>query len=273
MPDYPAHAMTYFQESLMGKKSKNAPQADRIYSGLQDILQEEEYHESIQKRERSLEQRKTEQYFDQLLSLRLQDGDPYLRKLTRMSTQELEDEYFELTKRLPEPEIETIIKHFDSGLIKGKRTVRIIKQSREYYMINMIRAELRRRQRSIAQPAAFCVEATQTVQASTEPQRGDMNDATSVVLPGDRNDAGSRRDNRPTQAEHDNLKADHLATTRALVRLKKRLKADQFTEAQLRDLVESNRKKNGTINYLKVSKSMGVHHSTAKRRLDALGIR
>lgn len=257
----------------MRQKSKQVPRADRTYDSLKDILEEEEFYKSIEERERNLQSRKTEQYFDQLLLSRLQDGDPFLGKLTRMSTQGLEDEYFDLIKRLPEPEIETTTKPFDSGILKGTRTVRKIKQTREYYMINMIRAELRRRRRAAGNTIATGMKDTPSLQGAVESPGRSVDNPGSEGSHDDPNGVLSERTSNQLQSDYNNLRNENRALTEAVVRLKRRRKADHFTEDQLRELVEANRKKNGKINYLKISKIMGVHHTTAKRRLNSHGIR
>lgn len=263
--------------STMGHKPKTKPRRDNknlpTFSSLRDILREEAFWKSIEERDRTLQIRKTEEYFDRILSSRLQQGDPYLRVLTRMPTETLEDEYYALTKRLPEPDIETSTKYFDSGFIKGTRTIRIIKQSREYYMINMIKAELRRRLRENDLHEATNVRVLPPNQESKPQARGAADELQHRAYPGHSNEIQSESRNRQLEADNDSLRNVNLVLTKTVVRLNRRRKSDLFTEDQLREVVESNRKKNGTINYLKVSKVLGIHHTTAKRRLDSLGIR
>jgi hypothetical protein len=79
-------------------------------------------------------------------------------------------------------------------------------------------------------------------------------------------------DGREGDREKEILKNENRVLTGKVLELKKKIKAPTITEKELRDIVDATRKSKNKINYSKVGKQLGVHHTTAKRWIKLKGI-
>ncbi|MBI3195388.1 MAG: hypothetical protein HYZ34_13130 [Ignavibacteriae bacterium] len=178
-----------------------------------------------------------DKYYEQLLD----KGDAYVKKLSRMSFGELEEEYIKKSEevaKLPPSPVEVQKRVKKEGIIIWRQTRRITKG-------NYLRTQLFL--------IGVAIKKNNAIRLSDK--------ANSIISKHDVNDVVDKR-------EFDSVNNELTNAQGIIIKLRNKAKASGISREELIDIVERTKKNNGTINYSAVGREIGESNHTAKRKCE-----